>query len=38
MKKELNFNEWAQLINDELKAYHEKQKEETRKKFEQYYR
>jgi hypothetical protein len=38
MEKEITFNEWARLIEEQLKAYHKKQKEETRKKFEQYYK
>jgi hypothetical protein len=38
MKPKPNFNEWVATIDRELKAYYQKQKEESKKKFEQYYR
>ncbi len=38
MKPKPNFNEWAMQIDKELKAHYEKQKQETKKKFEQYYK
>lgn len=38
MKKEITFNEWAKLIEEQISDYHKKKKEETRKKFAQYYR
>lgn len=38
MEKEITFNEWAKLIEAQLSEYYKKQKEETRKKFEQYYK
>jgi hypothetical protein len=38
MEKEITFNEWAKLIEAQLSEYYKKQKEETQKKFAQYYR
>ena len=38
MKPKPNFNEWAVLIDKQIKAYYDKQKEESKKKFEQYYK
>lgn len=38
MKPKPNFNEWVALIDNQLKEYYQKQKEESRKRFEQYYK
>lgn len=38
MKPKPNFNDWAMQIDNQLKAYYEKQKEESKKKFAQYYK
>lgn len=38
MQNEPNFNKWAANIDKQLKAYYAKQKQESKKRFKQYYK